>query len=102
MPGNATRVGTGLSVTFGTSAYTTELLSASWSGASRESIDVRHMLSAKDAGDDFGVQSAGGAASFIPAEYADGGSFTCTAHFNPGDDLLMGPINAGAKTITFE
>ncbi len=80
------RVGTGTTITFGTSAFTAELLSLSGNDISREDIDVTHMGSTIYR-------------EFIPSALIDGGSVDMEILWDPDDQP---PIEGVAETITIE
>ena len=48
MAAGDTDIGTGATITFGTSLYTGELLSVDWSGISRPSVKLTHMADTED------------------------------------------------------
>lgn len=91
MPGTTVDVGTGTTLTFGTSAYSAELLSIDWGGIERPAINVDHM----------GVAAAGAGEManglMIPGDITSPGEITATVHFNPENEP---PVDAVAETIT--
>ena len=78
-------------ITFGTSAFTAELVGLSWDGISRPAINTTHMGSTAATATNFGV------ATYIPGKVSDPGSATIEFHFNPDTNP---PIDAVAETIT--
>lgn len=82
----ATTIGTGTTVTFGTSGFTAQVLEVGWSGIEREAVDSTHM----------GTTTA---RSFIPSSLYDPGEIEMEVAFD-GDDAP--PISAAAETITVE
>ena len=87
----AVDIGTGTTITFGTSGFTSELLSISWSGIARESVHTSHMGTAAPGADKFGNRT------FLPGDLADPGEITAEFHFDPSQDPI---INEAAETIT--
>lgn len=82
----ATTLGTGTTVTFGTSAFSAQLLSVDWSGIERESVDTTHM----------GTTDA---RTFMGGSLYDPGEIEMEIAFD-GDDTP--PIAGAAETITVE
>lgn len=93
MAGTPVDVGTGTTIGFADSNFTSELLSLEWSGISKPSIDVSHM----------GTPDAGagkiGNMPFISGDLTDPGEITVEFHFDPDKDV---PINGSdaAEVIT--
>lgn len=79
-----TDIGTGTTITFGTSAYTAELLDITWSDFSREAIGTAHMGSTPSQ-------------SFLPGDLYDGGVITAEFHFKTN---ATPPITGAKETIT--
>jgi len=79
-------VGTGSTMTFGTSGFqtSTEVLSMSWSGFSFESIDVTQMGSTPGR-------------EFISGDLYDPGALELELHFNPD---IPPPVTGVSETIT--
>lgn len=91
MPSPSVDLGTGATITFGTSAFTAEITSLTPYAAERESIDTTHLgTSAAPAGEI-------GAKTYIPADLTEAGSLSITGHFNPD---TVPPLEAAAETIT--
>lgn len=78
--------GTGATVTFGTSAFTAQLLDIDWSGRTRDALDSSHM-------------GTTGVKTYIPADLVDGGELSLTYYFNCTDATatLLGAV---AETVT--
>ena len=91
MPGTAVNVGTGTTITFGTSSYSANIENIDWSGISREAHRTTHMSSS--------IPGAGqiGGHTYIPSKFADAGSISVDAQFNPQTNP---PVNSAAETIT--
>ncbi len=77
-------VGTATTITFGTSAFTAELLGLSGNDISREDIDITHMGSTIYR-------------EFMPSNLVDGGSVDMEILWDPDDQP---PVEAVAETIT--
>ena len=82
----ATDIGTGTTVTFGTSAFTADVLSVNWDGISREAIQTSHMGTTLDH-------------TFMPTDLVDNGEISLEIAFV---GALNPPImtNAAAETVT--
>jgi len=76
--------GTGTTIAFGTSSYSTEILSISGNDITREDIDVTHMGSTNYR-------------EFIPGDLVDGGTIEMEILLDPDDQP---PIAGAAETIT--
>lgn len=74
MAGLAVDAGTGVTVVFGTSAWTGELLSADWTGIARAAIETTNMASVN--AQDWGSRS------FIASDLTDAGELAITVHAN--------------------
>jgi len=83
--------GTGTTITFGTSSFTSNLLNASHSGINRESLPTSHMGTADAGSGTFGNMT------FIPGQLSDPGELTVEFHFDPDKEPL---IDQPAETIT--
>jgi len=95
MASNTADKGTGITVTFGTSAFSQELIDVEWSGISRESIETTHTGVAVAAAGKFGNRT------FIPGDLVDPGELTLTFNFNPDRNPGVAVVAAGAtETIT--
>ncbi len=79
-------LGTGTTITFGTTAYSANLLSIDGPGITRESVPTSHM----------GTTTAH---TFIPADLYDGGSFDITFEFNGSDNP---PFSSALEAITVD
>lgn len=91
MPGTTVDVTTGSTIVFGTSGFTSEIMSFTWSGIAREPIDTSHLGTAAASSNEFGNRT------FIPGRLIDPGEATLERHFDPDQDI---PIGAVAETIT--
>lgn len=76
--------GNGVTIAFGTSSFTAEIVSFTPPGWSRESIETSHA----------GTTDA---KTFMPADLVDYGELSMTIHFNPD---LEPPVDGAAETIT--
>jgi hypothetical protein len=88
----AADLGTGTTVTFGTSSFSFDLLDVSGSGNdSREAIQTSHM-------------GTTGYHSYIPGDLMDGGEFTVEGHFGAAEQPPTGNGATGStgETITFD
>ena len=91
MAGATVDVGTGTTITFGTSGFTANLMSVRWSGISRAAIDTSHMGTTAAGANQFGSRT------FIPGDLVDPGELALEVQFNPQTNP---PIGAAAETIT--
>jgi hypothetical protein len=91
MPGATVDIGTGATITFGTSSWTAELLDIQWSGISRESVETSHMGTAAPGVGKFGNRT------HIPGDLSDPGELRIQFHLDPDDEP---PIDQPAETIT--
>lgn len=80
----ATNIGTGTTVTFGTSAFTFDLLSVNWDSIAREAINTSHM-------------GTTGAHTFMPTDLVDNGEIQIEGAFIGNLDP---PIDGAVETIT--
>ena len=91
MAGSTVDIGTGTTITFGTSNFSSELTGLGWSGIARESVDTSHM----------GTSAAGateiGQRTFIPGDLVDPGEISIELHFDPDQQP---PIDQATETIT--
>lgn len=92
MPGTAVNLGTGTSITFGTTGFSAELVSIpNWSGIATNVVDTTPLaISAAPAGQI-------GNKRFLAAHAVDPGTLECVFHFNPD---LTPPIGQPAELIT--
>lgn len=77
-------IGTGITIVFGTSGFTGEILDVGGPESSRESVDISH-------------QGTVGGRRFTPGDLHDNGEATFDVHFNPDTDF---PIDQAAEPIT--
>lgn len=82
----AVDLGTGTTITFGTSGFAANLLSIDGPGISRESIDTSHM-------------GTSNAHTFTPGDLYDGGSIDITFEFAGDDDP---PYDGAEELITID
>lgn len=82
----ATDIGTGSTITFGTSSFTADVLSIGLSGITREAINTSHMATTADH-------------TFMPTDLVDNGEISLEIAFVAG---LTPPIitNGAAETVT--
>ena len=81
----AVDVGTGTTVTFGTSGFSANVTNIDWSDINREAIQTSHLGTVD-------------AHTHIPGKLYDSGSIELEIQFDPEDGLP--PINGAAETIT--
>jgi len=91
MAGTTSDVGTGTTVVFGTSGFTSLITNVSWSGISREALDTSNMATAAPTGDNFANMT------YIPSALADPGTLELELLFDPDQ---APPIDAVTETIT--
>ncbi len=77
-------VGTGATITFGTSGFSASIISMEWGGLTREDVDTTHL----------GTTTA---MTYIPGDLYDPGDLTITFQYDPD---TQAPITAAAETIT--
>lgn len=77
-------IGTGLTITFGTSSWSANFTVSNWSGLSRESVETTHL----------GTTTA---KTFTPADLYDAGELQIDFQFDVDD---FPPIDQVAETIT--
>jgi hypothetical protein len=82
MAAGDTDIGTGTTLTY--AGFSMELLSLSWSGISREMIDISHM-------------GTTGGKKFLPADHYDPGELTAEVHLKTDE---APPITADMSTLT--
>ena len=95
MAGTAVDVGTGLTLTGGTSSWSCEITSLSGSGITREAYETTHLSTAAETGTKFGSKT------FVPGVLTDPGEISISGHFNP-DKLPPVTLIAETWTITFK
>lgn len=90
-------IGTGMTVVFGTSGFTGELISFNWSGISRPSVDTSHMGTAAPGANKFGNRTS------IPGDLSDPGEAVLEIHLHTEqlDVTQRPPIDLVEETITF-
>jgi hypothetical protein len=91
MPGTAVNVGTGTTITFGTSGYSANILSVSWDGIERQMFDSSHMGTAAPGANKFGNKT------FIASKLSDPGTLTLEVHHNPQTNP---PVDGAFETVT--
>ena len=84
MPSPQVDVATGMTVVFGTSAFSAQILDIRPPGAKRGEIDTSHMGTSVNK-------------TFTPEDFVDRGEMEMDIHFNPD---TTPPIAAAAETIT--
>lgn len=91
MAGAPKNLGTGTTITFGTSGFTAELLAISWSGLTRDTVDVSHMSTS--------APGAGKMANrpFLAGKLVDPGEISGSFHF---DADKIPPIDGVEELIT--
>ena len=90
MPGATEYLGTGTTITFGTSGFSAELRSLSWVGIERVAVETTP-LGVTTPGSGFGNRT------FLPSIAVDGGTLQCRFKFNPD---LTPPVNLDPETVT--
>jgi hypothetical protein len=83
----ATDVGTGTTITFGTSSFAAEVLDINWDGLERGSIQTSH-------------QGTTGYHTHKPKDLIEGGEITVDFHVDASATNLQPPIAAAPETIT--
>ena len=91
MAGQPVDVSTGLTIVFGTSGFSAQIIGAGISGKSRKAIDVSHMGTATP-----GALEDGNMV-FIPGRLSDPGSLDVEFHYNPD---TIPPIDLAEEVIT--
>lgn len=95
MAGIPVDIGTGTIVAFTTTAYAAELLSVSWSGISRPSVETTHIGTAAATGGSTNF----GNGTFVPGDIVDPGELTLEYNFDP-DKTIAGMHTSALDTIT--
>lgn len=87
----AAKIGTGTTITFGTSGFTAEIVGISIDGVKRESIDITHLATP--------VAGAGevGSREKIPGKHVDPGQLKLTCHYDPNTEP---PIQGAKEEVT--
>jgi len=91
MAGTTVQDGHGATIVFGTSSFTSEVVSIDWSGITRDPIDATHLGSVAPTASEFGGME------FIPPDLADSGELSVEIHTDPDK---IPPVNLVAETIT--
>lgn len=94
MAGTPVDCGTGTTLVAGTSSWTAEITSLSFSGISREALETTHLSTAKETGTKFGSRT------YIPGDLTDPGELQVSGQFNP-DKLPPVTLVAETWTVTF-
>lgn len=84
-------IGTGISIVFGTSGFTAQVLDVKGPGFKRESIDTSHMGTAAPGAGQIGNRTA------MPGDLVEVSELTLEVHLNPS---TRPPIHAAPETIT--
>lgn len=84
-------LGTGTTVTFGTSGFTAELTDIQISNLSREVIETSNLATPQAGAGQIGSKT------FLAGDLTDPGSVTLTGHFNPD---TVPPLEGAAETVT--
>lgn len=84
-------IGTGISIVFGTSGFTAQVLDVGGPGFKREAIDIAHMGTAAPGAGVMGNRPK------MPGDLVDVTELTLEVHFNPS---TRPPIHSVAETIT--
>lgn len=87
----AVNIGTGATITFGTSSFTAQITNISLSGVSREVLDTSNLSTPIAGSGKFGSKT------FLAGDLVDPGSVTIEGHLNP--DTVV-PIEGASETIT--
>lgn len=77
-------IGDGATITFATSNFSAYVDSISWTGYSREAVDMSHL-------------GTTGGMPFTPSDMYDPGSLQISGHYDPS---LTTPVEGAAETIT--
>jgi hypothetical protein len=92
MPGTAVNLGTGTTITFGTSGFSAELVAiTNWSGIATSVVDTTPLSITPAPAGQIGNKR------FLAAHAVDPGTLECVFHFNPD---LTPPIGQAAELIT--
>lgn len=95
MAGATSYIGTGSTISFGSSTYTAEIVSVDWAGVNRPTVETTQM----------GTDTTPGSTTFgnsthIPVSIADPGQITIEVYFNPDLTPPMVPATvADSETI---
>lgn len=77
-------IGTGTTITFGTSGFAARLMDVDWGGIKRAAVQTTHMGTTSNH-------------SFMPGDLVDRGEIGLTFHFDPS---LTPPIASAIETVT--
>ena len=91
MAGTPVNKGTGTTIVFATTGFTSELLNLDLGGTSRESIETTHMGTPVSSAPGFGSRT------YIPGCLSDPGEITLELHLDPDKTP---PIDAEPETVT--
>jgi len=91
MAGTTIQDGHGTTIVFGTSSFSSEVVSIDWSGITRDAIDATHLASTAPSATQFGGMEK------IPPDLADAGELSVEIHTDPDK---IPPVNLVAETIT--
>lgn len=92
MPGAAVDIGTGTTITFGTTGYSAQIdETIDWSDVTRGAVRTTHMGSTQPSVGQFGGHT------YIPTKFANPGTLNLLVHFNPNDNV---PIHQPPEMIT--
>jgi len=94
MAGTPVDVGTGTTITAGTSSWTASLTRVNHSGIERVSLDTSHMGTAAPGAGKFGNRT------FVPGDLSDPGTLEIEAFFNPDTEPPVDQV-AETWTVTF-
>jgi len=89
-------VGTGTTIVFGTTSWTSNLKSVTWSGIKRKALDSSYMGTTQVAGPNT-TTTGFGSMTFIPSSLSDPGSLKFVVQFNP-DKIPL--IDSASETVT--
>lgn len=91
MPGTDVDKGTGTTIAFGTSSWSSRVTTINHENVSREAFDTTYMGTAAPGANDFGN------ATFVPSDISDAGEFVIECFLSPQQEP---PIDQPAETIT--
>ncbi len=77
-------IATGITVVFGTTGFSMEIMDVGGPSYARDPVEITHQLTVK-------------AKEFTPADLYDGGEFTFSVHYNPDSAI---PVDEVPETIT--
>lgn len=91
MPGASVDLGTGATLTFGSSGFSIELTSITWDGIEREIIETSHLGTPPATGNEIGSKT------FLAGDLSDPGELSFEGHHNPGE---IPPVEGNPELIT--